>query len=124
MVRDGLDRFCHKNSACHRSGGDKMLNFTKTFERKRLIVRKQIRSQWTNYTIICICMIAYEAYIFLCLSSLPSILCCLHAFPTSKHDAVYEIVCQMALFTMLFFYLNSFPRLFVYLFKRESVQQY
>ena len=40
-----------------------MLNFTKTFERKRLIVRKQIRSQWSNYTIICICTIAYKDYI-------------------------------------------------------------
>ena len=39
-----------------------------------------------------------------------------HAFPTSKHDAVYEIVCEMALFTMLFFYLNFFPLLiFIYL---------
>ena len=59
-----------------------------------------------------------------CLSSLPSILCCLHAFPTSKHGAVYETVCQMALFTMLFFYLNFFPRLIIYFFKRESVYQY
>ena len=36
---------------------------------------------------------------------------CLHAFPTSKHDGVYETVCQMALFRMLCFYLNFFPRL-------------
>ena len=113
----GLNQFYHKNSAQHLFGDDKMFNFTKTFERKRLVVRKQIRSQWSNSTIICICTIAYEDYIiFLCLSSLPSILCCLHAFPTSKHDAVYETVCKMALFTMLFSYLNFFPRLiFIYL---------
>ena len=64
-----------------------MLNFTKPFEQNRLVVRKLILSQWSNSTIICICTVAYEDYIiFLCLSSLPSILRCLHAFPTSKHD--------------------------------------
>ena len=56
----GLDRFCHKNSAHHRFGGDKMFNFTKPFEQNRLVVHKRIRSQWSNSTIICICMIAYE----------------------------------------------------------------
>ena len=59
----GLDRFCDKNSARHRFGGDKMFNFTKPFEQNRLVVRKRIRYQLSNSTIICICTIAYEDYI-------------------------------------------------------------
>ena len=59
----GLDRFCHKNSARHRFGGDKMLNFTKPFELNRLVLRKRIRYQWSDSMVICICTIAYEDYI-------------------------------------------------------------
>ena len=41
MVRDGFGPiFCHKNSARHRFGDDKMFNFTKPFGRNRLGVRK------------------------------------------------------------------------------------
>ena len=40
-----------------------MFNFTKPFERNRLVVRKRIRYQWSISTIICICTIAYEDYI-------------------------------------------------------------
>ena len=76
MVRLGLDQFCHKNSACHQSGDDKMFNFTKPFERNHLVIRKRICSQWSISTIIFICTIAYEDYIFLCFCSLPPILCC------------------------------------------------
>ena len=54
----GLDRFCHKNSARHRFGVEHFLNFTKPFERNSLVLRKRIRSQWSDSTIICICMIA------------------------------------------------------------------
>ena len=43
-----MDRFCHKNSARHRFGDDKMFNFTKPFERNRLVVRKRIRSLHDN----------------------------------------------------------------------------
>ena len=42
-----------------------MFNFTKPFERKRLVVRKRICCQWSISTIICICTIAYEDYIIL-----------------------------------------------------------
>ena len=63
MVGDGFEPILSKNSTQHLFGDDKMFNFTKTFERKRLVVRKQIRSQWSNSTIICICTIAYEDYI-------------------------------------------------------------
>ena len=44
-------------------GDDKMFNFTKPFERKRLVVRKRICCHWSISTIICICTIAYEDYI-------------------------------------------------------------
>ena len=60
MVRDGFGPILHENSACHRFGGDKMFNFTKAFERNRLVVCKRIHSQWSNSTIIC--TIAYEDY--------------------------------------------------------------
>ena len=36
-----------------------------SISRNRLVVRKRIRSQWSNSTIICICTIAYEYYIIL-----------------------------------------------------------
>ena len=93
----GLDRFCHKNSARHLFGDDKMFNFTKPFEQNRLVVRKRIRCQWSISTIICICTIEYEDYknyyIFLCLCSFTvDITLRLNIFPTSKHDAVYETV--------------------------------
>ena len=41
----------------------------------------------------------------------------LHIFPPSKHDAVYETVCQMALFTMLFFVFKLLPTVNFSLFK-------
>ena len=44
-------------------GVTKCSHFTKPFERKRLVVCKRIRAQWSNSTIICICTIAYEDYI-------------------------------------------------------------
>ena len=40
-----------------------MFNFTKPFERNRLVVRKRIRCQRSISTIICIFTIAYEDYI-------------------------------------------------------------
>ncbi len=75
----GLDRFCHKNSARYRFRGDKMINFTKPFGRNRLVVRKRIRCQWSprSFVFVRLHNKLWRLYnIFLCLSSLPSILCC------------------------------------------------
>ena len=48
----------------HRLIGEyKMSNFTTPFTRHRLVVRKQIHSQWSISTIIRICTIAYEDYL-------------------------------------------------------------
>ena len=59
------DIICNPYTFRHRFGDDKIINFTKPFEQNRLVVRKRIRSQWSdsNSTIICICTIAYEDYI-------------------------------------------------------------
>ena len=76
----GLERYCHKNSARHRFGDDKMFKFTKPFERNRLVVRKRIRCQWSLQDNLYLYDCDYDDYIiFLCLCSLPSILCT--AFP-------------------------------------------
>ena len=60
MVRDGFGPILSQKFGL---GDDKMFNFTKPFERNRLVIRIRIRCQWSISTIICICMIAYEDYI-------------------------------------------------------------
>ena len=96
-----------------------MFNFTKPFERNRLVVHKRIRSQWSNSTIICICTIAYEddIIIFLCLCSLSSILCCAFTyFPHLSTTPFTKPFAKCHYLECYFFYLNFFPRLiFLYL---------
>ena len=67
-----------------------MFNFTKPFERNRLVVRKRIRSQWSISTIICICTIAYEDSIYssVCVVYRRYYVAPSHVFLTSKHETV------------------------------------
>ena len=95
-----------------------MFNFTKPFERKRLVVRKRICCQWSISTIICICTIAYEDYIIyssVCVV-LPSILCC--AFTYFPHLSTTPFTKQFnaKLHCLQCYFLNFLPRLiFLYL---------
>ena len=68
-----FDRFCHKNSARPRFGDDKMLNFTKPFGRTQTNSLSMVYFHDNLYLYDCIWRLYY---IFLCLCSLPSILCC------------------------------------------------
>ena len=81
----------------HRLIGEyKLLNFTTPFTRHRLVVRNRIRSQWSISTIICFCTILYEdyiiLYIFLCLCSLPSILCCASTYFPNLNGVVKRLL--------------------------------
>ena len=66
-------------------GEYKMLNCTTPFTRHRLVVRKRIRSQWSISTIICICNIAHEDYLYL----YRRVCVCLCVYPSKRiHVAV------------------------------------
>ena len=93
-----------------------MFNFTKPFERNRLVVRKRIHCQWSISTIICICTIAYEDYIFLCLCSLPLILCCAFTYFPHLSTTPFTKPFNAKLHCLQCYFLNFLPRLiFLYL---------